>query len=387
MKKLGLCFFILLLFACTYQKPSLPEGANSLALQKASFKDLQNFQNDKLLEGLLAFEKSCEVILKKNFKPSKSLIVFPLKKYQEACVLYQVQKPTTNTEARAFLEQNFRPYLVVFKDSSQGKFTSYYEAEIKASRIKHGRYQYPVYGKPDDLIEFNPKIFDESLPSRRLLGRIEKNRLVPYYTRAEIEKAQNMQADVILWANDPVDIFLMQIQGSAIAKLDDGSEVRVRYAENNGHPFVGIGSILLKEKVLKKGKASMDNVRDWLKNNPDKAQKYMHQNPRFVFHQFSDAKGPVGALGATLTAGRSLAVDKDYIPLGSLLWLETTAPNKKPLQKLVAAQDIGSAIKGAIRGDYFWGHGEEAFLWAGKMHAEGQYYILLPKDWEPRLNE
>ena len=220
--------------------------------------------------------------------------------------------------------------------------------------------------------------FDPTLPNKRILGRIEGTKLVPYLTRKQIEQS-GVNAPVILWGDDKVDIFLMQIQGSAVALLDDGTSVRVSYADNNGHRFVGIGSLLLKKGLLKKGEASMDKIRDWLKNNPEIADVNMNENPRFIFHKISDASGPIGALGVPLTAGRSLAVDTDYIPLSSLLWLETTAPSGKPLQKLVSAQDIGAAIKGAVRGDYFWGHGEEALLEAGKMNASGRFYILLPR--------
>ena len=220
--------------------------------------------------------------------------------------------------------------------------------------------------------------FDKSLPNRRLLGRIEGSKLIPYHTRAEIEQ-KIIDAPVILWGNDAVDIYLMQIQGSAIALLDDGSSVRIKYADNNGHNFVGIGSILLKKGLLKPGQASMDKIRDWLKENPQIAKANMSENPRYIFHAFSDAEGPIGALGVPLVAGRSLAVDETNIPLGALLWLETTGPNKEKIEKLVIAQDIGGAIKGIVRGDYFWGHGEQALLSAGKMNSTGQYYILLPK--------
>lgn len=172
----------------------------------------------------------------------------------------------------------------------------------------------------------------------------------------------------------------MQIQGSAVATLDNGQMVRISYADNNGHRFVGIGGLLLQKGLLKKGEASMDKIRDWLKEHPDIAEVNMNENPRFIFHRISDASGPIGALGVPLTAGRSLAVDTDFVPLSSLLWLQTTDPDGKPLQKLVTAQDIGAAIKGAIRGDYFWGHGQQALQQAGRMNAQGRYYILLPKE-------
>jgi len=161
--------------------------------------------------------------------------------------------------------------------------------------------------------------------------------------------------------------------------LDDGRLVRVSYADNNGHRFVGIGGLLLKKGLLKPGEVSMDKISDWLKNNPEIAEVNMNENPRFIFHQISNADGPLGALGVPLTAGRSLAVDTEFIPLASLIWLETTEPSGKPLEKIVTAQDIGAAIKGAVRGDYFWGHGHQALLEAGKMNATGRYYILLPR--------
>ena len=125
----------------------------------------------------------------------------------------------------------------------------------------------------------------------------------------------------------------------------------------------------------------MDKVKKWLIDNPAKAIAYMNENPRYVFHRLIGASGPVGALGVPIAAGRSLAVDPQFIPLGALMWLDTTAPNGKKIQKLVNAQDVGRAIKGAIRGDYYWGSGGDDILaLAGKMNAKGSYYILLPKE-------
>ena len=173
----------------------------------------------------------------------------------------------------------------------------------------------------------------------------------------------------------------MQIQGSAVAQMEDGSKIRIGYADNNGRQFKGIGSILLEEKLIKPGQASMGKIKKWLKENPEKAVAPMNKNERYVFHRLINSEGPIGAQGVSLTAGRSLAVDRKYIPLGALLWLETNGPDKEEIHKLVIAQDIGGAIKGGVRGDYFWGSGDDDVLEkAGKMHAKGKYYILLPKD-------
>lgn len=173
----------------------------------------------------------------------------------------------------------------------------------------------------------------------------------------------------------------MQIQGSAVATLPDGRTVRISYADNNGHPFKGIGSILLEKGYIKLGEATMGNIKKWLKANPKIAAREMRENKRFIFHRISRADGPIGAHGVPLHAGRSLAVDRRYIPLGSLIWLETTGPDHEKIEKLVVAQDIGSAIKGPIRGDYFWGSGKDDVLEkAGKMNSAGRYFILIPQN-------
>lgn len=383
MKRIGLLFLLIILNACSLKERLKPipvlDEQSRVTLQKTTFSELNNFLGDNLAEVIPAFKKTCEAINKDSSLLIKSQIHINPQRYLEICEDFEDDYIETSAQMREFLIKNFEPYLVGDKQNNVGKFTSYYEAELKASRTNHDEYVYPIYSRPNDLIEVNLTDFDKNLPNRRLLGRIEKSKLVPYYTRAEIEN-KGIDAPIILWGNDMVDIFLMQIQGSAVAVLDDGSSVRVKYADNNGHNFVGIGSVLLKKGLLKPGHASMDKIRDWLKQNPDMAKINMAENPRFIFHNISDADGPIGALGVSLTAGRSLAVDNSFVPLGSLLWLETTGPDKEKIEKLVIAQDIGGAIKGVVRGDYFWGHGESALLSAGKMNSTGKYYILLPKN-------
>ncbi len=338
------------------EKPSKPAVAK-LAFVPHSFKDLKNWKKDHLAEAFHAYQLSCQ--------KTKSCQINNAKDF------------------RKFLEQNFVPHLVVYNGSSEGKFTSYYESALSASYHRSEKYQYPVYGKPKDLVEFNLKDFDKNADSKRFVGRVKDGRLIPYYTRAEIDNAP-LDAPVILWADDAIDIYVMQIQGSAVAELDNGSKVRIGYADNNGHPFRGIGSILLEQGLIGKGQVSMGKIKIWLKENGELASQNMLKNDRFVFHRLIDAEGPIGAQGVPLTPGRSLAVDKKYIPLGSLLWLETTGPDNEKIEKLVVAQDIGSAIEGPIRGDYFWGSGGDDILeLAGRMNSKGRYFILLPKKEKP----
>lgn len=366
---------MLILASCSGKPERI--GGRSFELEKVSYGDLQGWEKDDFSLFDSALKSVCQVIVKKSQQTLASeYFEYSLAEYKKHC--QKILNTKNKSALKEYVEQNFEPYLVYAGGTAQGKFTSYYEANIRASYEKGGKYKYPIYGKPKDLVEVNLRDFDTSLPNQRLIGRVKNGKLVKYYTRQEIDEGQ-LNAPVILWGDDEVDIFIMQIQGAAVATLPDGKEVRVGYADNNGHKFRGIGSILLEKKLIKPSEASMPKIRQWLKNNGESAKKNMLLNNRYIFHQIVEAEGPLGAMGLPLYAGRALAVDKTYIPLGSILWLETTAPSGDKINKAVMAEDVGSAIKGGVRGDYFWGHGEKALAEAGRMNAKGQYYVLIPK--------
>lgn len=347
-----------------------------LELKLVDFTELNGFEQDQMLDFYQAWQRSCAAVSRrKNLLDNQAQIKISAEQYQKICAKLSDVNPRN---LQKFIKANFRPFLVTYKGSSDGKFTSYYEAELNASRRQSEKYRFPIYGRPADLIEFNPHDFDENLPSKRLVGMVAGQKLIPYYTREEIFR-KGYKAPVILWADDYVDVYVMQIQGSAVAQLDDGSRVRIGFADTNGRKFKGIGSILLEKGLIKAGQASMGNIKKWLKQQGEKAYPHMNANQRFVFHRLIDAEGPIGAQGVPLTAGRSLAVDTNFVPLGALLWLETTGPDHEAINKMVVAQDIGGAIKGAVRGDYFWGSGHDEVLeQAGKMNAKGRYFVLLP---------
>ena len=388
MKKILLLFLPLLLVVACFEKeeekkePAAKSEAQTttVGLSPADFSDLTGWQNDKMEDFAPVLRDVCGKIMNMDSDfIGNGAVKISTADYQRVCRDFLRQKINDGDELRRFMERNFTPALVWENGNAEGKFTAYYEAQINASRQKHGSYVVPVYGRPDDLIEIRLKDFDASLPDKKLAGRVSGNNLVPYYTRAEIEQ-QSPAAPVLLWADSDVDVHIMQIQGSAVALLDDGSRLRIGYDGNNGRAFTGIGSILLAEGVLAPGRADMISIKNWLKNNPEEGKRLMLKNERYIFHRLIDGNGPIGAFGLPLAPGRSLAVDRQYIPLGALLWLETTAPNGQPLQKIVAAEDIGSAIKGAVRGDYFWGSGgDDVLAEAGKMNASGHYYIFIPK--------
>ena len=372
-------FFIVLVILTASCSPKQDE--RNLQLKKASFADMKGFADDNMHSAYDAFMQSCNAIRAQSGEhiSSTAAIKISRKDYVEKCNLAASIKPENFS---AFIKENFTPYLVLHSDSSKGKFTSYYESQINASYVKDEVYKYPVYGRPYDLVEVNLQDFDKSLPNKKVLGRVEGEKLVPYYSREQIFN-DGINAPVILWADSYIDVYIMQIQGSAVAKLNDGSEIRISFRESNGLPFRGIGSILLQKGLIKSGEASMGSIKQWLKNNPEIAIKNMNENQRYIFHRLGNPDGPMGAQGVPLTPGRSLAVDRNFIPLGSLLWLETSHPDKGSINKLVLAQDIGSAIKGGVRGDYFWGSGgDDVLSLAGKMNSEGQYYILIPNQTE-----
>lgn len=379
MPKIIVSLLLILLTGCFEKSAELPLAEN-VRLEKTSFSALSGWQNEDFASVIEVFTKNCQVILR-NSKPyiydAKIKISTP--EYQDVCRRFANQKISDGKAMKNFIEQNFVPYAVTNNGNADGKFTSYYEAVIRASKTKHGAYQYPIYGKPNDLIEINLRDFDSELPNTRLVGRIENNKFVPYYNRKDIENG-NINAPVLMWGDDLVDIHFMQIQGSAVAQMDDGSEVRIGFADSNGRKFKGIGSILIEKGKIRREESSMPKIREWLRNNPQKAKDLMAENERFIFQRLTDTDGPVGAYGISLTAGRSLAVDNRYIPLGSMMWLDSHNPDNGKIRKIVFAQDIGSAIKGVVRGDYFWGHGEDALYHAGRMNSTGKYYILAPKN-------
>ncbi len=351
-----------------------------LELQPVDFAQLSGWPKENFAEVIPVLTKNCQQIMQ-NRQPYiyEAEIKISTAVYQDACRRFLAAEINDGTTMRQFLESAFTPFAVTFGGVTEGKFTSYYEAVIHAAWEQDETYKFPIYGKPYDLITANLQDFSADLPKLRLVGRVEGGKFIPYYTRAEIEQNE-MQAPVLMWGDDLVDINLMQIQGSAVAQMTDGSEVRIGFAESNGRPFKGIGRILLDKGLIAPGEASMPKIRDWLQQNPELAAALLAENTRYIFHRLTDADGPIGAMGVTLTAGRSLAVDNHYMPLGAMLWLDTTDPDGQPLQKIVFAQDIGSAIKGAVRGDYFWGHGEEALLEAGRMHQTGRDFILIPRE-------
>jgi len=293
--------------------------------------------------------------------------------------------PVGHLVAREYFGRFFQPYQVRNEDgSSAGMITGYYGPELLGSRIPTEEFKYPLYSQPDNMLIIDLDDLYPELGKYRLRGRIVGNRVVPFYDRAEIDNGDNpLSGQELFWVKDPVARFFLQIQGSGRIRLPDGELVMVNYANQNGHPYRSIGKLLLERKAMTRDQMSMQNIRRWVKENPEAGKQLLAENPSYVFFRElpPEFTSPPGALGVPLTAQRSLAVDPHTIPLGAPVFLATTYPGTDhPLQQLMVAQDTGGAIKGQVRADFFWGMGNAAGEIAGKMKQDGRLWVLLPKE-------
>lgn len=280
--------------------------------------------------------------------------------------------------ARRFFAAYFQAYRVA---AVPALFTGYYEPEIRGSRVRGGAYQVPLLARPRDLVQ-RPAA-DQNAPAE--IGRLQDGRLVPYWTRREIEQgALDDQQLEIVWLTSPVDLFFLQIQGAGRIRLPDGDVLRVAYAGKNGRTYVPIGRLLVERHALAPDQVSMQAIRGWLEAHPDQAAALMDANQNYVFFRVvsgaAEDDGPPGALAVDLAPGRSAAIDRHFIPLGAALWIDTTdAVTGQPLRRLVLAQDLGTDIVGPGRVDIFCGWGPLAEAEAGRLHASGKLYLLLPR--------
>lgn len=374
------CLLLLFTAACD-QKPA--EEEPKLILQPASFNDLPAWDQDDLSGFQQAFTQSCTVFFK---KAGDQIFTFadyevPYSTWHNHCAALS---DMGEDKIRPYLENNFEVFAVTNNGQAQGLFTGYYEASLHGSLTRSAEYNIPLHKRPDDLVMVHLGEFRESLKGQRIAGRVKNGTLKPYEDRSEIINGNwpyNDKDHVLVWVNDPVDAFFVQIQGSGLVELDDGSLLRAGYAGQNGHPYYAIGRSLIAREEIAKEDMSLQAIRDWLTAHPDQADALMNENKSYVFFRQLDKDGPIGGQNVPLTPRRSLAIDRTLIPYGSLLYLDADAPKEgaAPIKKLMIAQDTGGAIRGPVRGDVFWGHGAEAESLAGPMKSKGRYWALLPK--------
>jgi membrane-bound lytic murein transglycosylase A len=344
-----------------------PKPGPRLTLTPARYEELLGWRDDPVAAAIPAFLKSCGALA-----PRSDVAAFDARpknpdfgtagEWRPLCTAAEQLPAGDDTAARQFFETGFVPWLAGNNGESEGLFTGYFEISLSGSRKPGGAYRTPLYRRPAD-------------PTR--------------FARAEIEDgALNGQGLELLWVDDPIAAFFLEIQGSGRVQLPDGKIVRVGYDGSNNKPYVAVGRLLLDRGELPREQVTMANIRRWMAEHPTEGAALRRENPSFVFFREITGDGPLGAQRVVLTAGRSLAVDRAFLPLGLPLWLEAQerfSPGN--FRRLVIAQDTGGAIKGPVRGDLFWGHGAMAAAGAGAMNARGHYYLLLPRTVAARLGE
>ncbi|MCK0509503.1 murein transglycosylase A [Aromatoleum anaerobium] len=362
--------------ACPAAPAAAPPPAPAEPLQRIDWSELPGWREDDHAGAWPALRESCNAIAQQP-------------RWQAMCEAARALGGTPPAASvRRFLEAHLEPWAVLNSDATRnGLITGYYEPLIKGSRTPSEHYPWPIHGIPHDMLTVDFGDLYPDLKNLRLRGRIVGNKVVPYWTRADIERMQDRApAPTLLWAADPIDLFFLQVQGSGRVELPDGTKVRIGYADQNGHPYQSIGRWLVAQGELPIEKASMEGIKNWARANPQRLSELLNTNPSYVFFRELPARGggPIGALGVPLTDERSVAVDPRTIPLGAPVYLSTTWPlSDRPLQRLMFAQDTGGAIKGAVRADFFWGFGPEAGVQAGRMRQQGQLWVLLPRSSRP----
>jgi membrane-bound lytic murein transglycosylase A len=338
-----------------------------LTLAPARYVDLIGWPEDNVAAAIPAFLKSCGALASRaETAPldarTKSVDFGTAAEWRPLCAAAEQLPSGDDKAARQFFETNFVPWLAANNGAAEGLFTGYFEISLNGSRKPGGAYRTPLYRRPPE-------------PTR--------------FTRAEIEDgALNGQGLELLWVDDPIAAFFLEIQGSGRVQLPDGKIVRVGYDGSNGKPYIAVGRLLLDRGELPREQLTMANIRRWMQEHPKEGAALRRDNPSYVFFREITGDGPVGAQRVVLTPERSLAVDRAFIPLGLPLWLEAQERfSAGKYRRLLITQDTGGAIKGPVRGDLFWGHGPAAATGAGAMNARGHYYLLLPRAVAARLDQ
>lgn len=367
----------LVLAGCTAPRPP-----GTIGLNPDEFAALPGWSSDRIDEAVVALNRSCRRIA--AWAPERPLgpaVFGTAGDWQPACAAVAAIPSRDAPASREVVERHFRPLAVYDGESVEGLFTGYYEPTLHGSRSRGGRFQTPLHARPDDLVAVELGQFRETWRNERIAGRVVDGSLRPYDTRAEIDRGSLAErARVLAWVEDPIDAFFLHIQGSGRVTLAEGGELRAGFAGQNGHVYVPIGRVLVERGALLREQVSMQSIRAWLAAHPDEARAVLHANPSYVFFRELTGDGPLGSEGVALTSGRSLAVDRTQIALGVPIWLDAQDPldAQRRIQLLLVAQDTGGAIRGIIRGDVFWGAGEDAAERAGRMRSSGRFWVLLP---------
>ena len=362
----------------------IPQSETRASYERVGFDGLPAIPPSEWAAAWPAFLNSCSALARRDA-------------WREVCAQTLAVDARDGSAVREFFAARFDPFRVSSRQvennleaeaRTSGLVTGYYEPLLRGSRVRTDKYAVPIYRVPDDLIVVDLASVYPELSNMRLRGKLQGRRIVPYATRAEITDANALAGQELLWVDDSIEAFFLQIQGSGRVQFDDGTTVRVGYGDQNGHPYRSLGRWLVDQGQLTIDQASMQGIKAWAQRNPTRLKEALNHNSSFVFFRelpLGNANaGPVGALGVALTPGYSLAADARFIPLGAPILLATTDPNSQaPIARPMMAQDTGGAIRGPLRFDFFWGFGAAAGERAGRQKYEGQAWLLVPKGTTP----
>jgi membrane-bound lytic murein transglycosylase A len=379
-RRLGLLGLLILLSAC--QTPTRPRsspspGSPHVEYVRSAWTQLPGWDADPLAQAWPALLASCRV----QTRPDWNAI----------CASAAQLAPVSEPNIRTFFETNFQPLRLIRSGPERtarqttGLLTGYFEPQLHGSRTHVPGFDTPLYSPPDDLLTVDLGDIIPELKGRRVRGRLVGKTVVPYFSRAQLAADPALKGHEILWLDNALDAFLLEVQGSGRVQLPDGTIVRLGYADQNGQPYHAIGRYLVTQGALSVEQANIPGIRAWLAAHPERLTEVLNANPSVVFFQElplgDPALGPRGAEGVPLSAGRSIAVDPTYIPLGTPVYLATAADAS--LRRLVVAQDTGGAISGAPRADFFCGSGDAAASMAGDLRAQASLWLLWPRGLPP----
>ena len=369
----------LMLGACVTKKPVAPEAPPTVSFEAVDFRNLPGWRADDAVAAWPGIINSCNVMASRA-------------EWQAFCGSVAAASPVDAEFVRGFLEQHLQPYKVWRvngrKREKTGLVTGYFEPLIMGSRERTEKFATPLYRRPDDLLLVDLAEVIPELKGKRVRGRLEGNKVVPYYSRAATREAPGLAGHEIVWIDNALDAFLLEVQGSGRVQLTTGETIRLGYEDQNGHPYRSIGRYLADQGVMTLDQVNMPAIRNWLAANPQRQDEVLNSNPSVVFFNESPladpSVGPKGAMAVPLTPGRSIAIDPKFLPLGAPMFLATTQPGTQAvLQRLVVAQDTGGAIRGPVRADLFFGFGAEAGSQAGMMKNDGELWLLWPRGAPP----
>ena len=359
----------LVLSACALITPEAGIG------KKVDWSRLRGWENDRHAESWPSLVRTCTKL-------------GDLVEWRQLCLAAAAIDNPSHQQAREFYEWWFTAHPVYAAGGERdGLITGYYEPLLLGSLEQTERFRFPIFERPQDLITVDLAGLYPELENKRVRGRLAGNKLIPYYSRALLAaNPQLLNGHEIAWVEDPVALFFLHVQGSGRLQLPDGRTIGVAYADQNGHPYRSIGRELIDMGEIEQENVNLFSIRQWLEHHPERNEALLGRNPSYVFFSLRPelGDGPLGSFNVPLLAERTIAVDRNVIPLGLPVWLDTTLPGTdQPYRRLVLAQDTGGAIKGHVRADLFWGQGERAERMAGLMKQPGRLYVLKPKSAAP----